>query len=472
MAIASMSFIGGSTLTGYLLVIAKKTSTPLVTEDSISFPPPVAEPLNLVFPTLDPVPHIIEFRDSPDGSALGTLITTFLYDVKNQVVVGEMLFYQVGGMGPNDPPINQPDLTDPYLDGKTIGGVFREGYRYLKPVDEWVPKTGGGVSLVGGLTFSEHEVIIVQINYLTDVASANSGPDNPDYKLITADTTLDITYRNTEIELLGDSTRLVVTLEPISSMPDGTRFHFSTYGGTQLQAVIKTQLGALVFFNNSDSTSIVMGKNEYLTLVKRGTKFKVLESAPGLSMVGEKLTATSLIHPNTLPEDGRPLDGDDYPRLWGWLSQQPTANKITTDDASFNALVHPVGKEGQFIVSTTSGSKKFKMPNTQGWGERGLKSFTVYGTDVKRSYDYPGGTEPGRVGKHFHRSNTEGTPDTSFKRGGAHPDRNWNTGNTDKGGQNSSTDNNKLMNADGTESAIDADENIMKNNGVIYLRRT
>ena len=57
--------------------------------------------------------------------------------------------------------------------------------------------------------------------------------------------------------------------------------------------------------------------------------------------------------------------------------------------------------------------KQFRVPNTQGWSERGLASFTSFNADATRTYDYPGGTAPEKVGQHRHHEfHDNGTTNT------------------------------------------------------------
>lgn len=471
MAVAKMSFFGGSSITGHLLVIAKKTTTPLVEEDRMVYAPPVNNNLNIVFPDLDPVPHTIEFRQSPDGSALGILLTTFLYDVKNQILTGERRFYVVDGPGDTDPASGQAILADPYLDGKVLGGVFKEGFRYLVPGVEFNPYAGGGVELLSGFLWSQGEVAIVDINYLASVPTGTTGAEDTEYKLITEDTILNNTHRNCEMKIQSDNARVSITLEVITDAPEGTFWHFYTTGGNQKQVKFQTQIGNLIQFDNTNFTRLAIGQNESIKIRKRGTAYDVVDIPAGLSMVGQRFSSKFLNHPNTLPEDGRLINGDDYPRLYDWLKiYLPSTHKITTTDALLAGFTHPAGKEGCFIL--TSDSTRFKMPDTQGYYERGLKDFDTYGTDASRSYDYPGGTQPGQVGGHFHDTavQNKNAPASSinptYNRGIPKPVRVWVVNNTVDANQTSSTDINRINNGDY------ASENLTKNDGVIHLVRT
>lgn len=471
MATAPMSFIGGSSLTGHLLIIAKKTTTPLVEEDRLHFAPPVPNPLNTFFDNLLPVPHTIDFRDSPDGTALGTLLTTFLYDVKNRRAISEKRFYRVGGTGAHDPAPGTADIIDPYLDGKTIGGVFKEGFRYLIPEEEWTDYSGGGVSMLSGYLFAEGEVVSVDINYMDDVPNAADLADIPGYKLVTENTTFDATFRNCEIEVIGDGTRVTLTLEVITGIPEGTGYHITSFGGNQYQTKIVTQSGNLILFGNTNFTQIVLGQNEFVKLRKRGTQYRVIECSAGLSMVGERFTATTINHSNALPEDDRIVSGDDYPRLYQWLQlYMPSSHKISTTDALLAGFSRPTDKPGAFIITTDS--NRFRMPNTQALVDKGLKDFDTYGADTARLWDYPGGLQNDQVGPHYHDTAVQNkdAPGSSinpdFNRGKQKPARRWNATNGVDTNQTSSTDINTINNG------AYPTENIVKNIGVINFRRT
>lgn len=398
--------LGQVNIVDHLIVIAKKTTTPLVVEAQESYAPPQPAIRNVVVPAvgdIDPVIYYVDIRESPDGISLGLLLSQFVYDLKNKVVIAERRYYIVNGTGPNDPASEQNILSDPYLDGKDISGVFKEGFRYLMPPTlankEYDPHAGGGIELLNGKTFGDAEVWMVEISYQANQTLPPAGGGlYSGVELIQADTVLSNIHRGKRLKCESNaSSRLVVTLEDVVTVPDATSYHFTSNGGNQFQTRILPAGGQTIVYNGEGYTEMTLAKGEYIRIEKVGTIWEATMVHPGILQVGEKLSATWKDHPNTKPEDGTLYDGDDWPRPWWWIKTKlPVSHYIIDDNVINGGYVHPAGKEGLFVIHSTQ--KKFRMPNTQNLSERGLKNFTAYNTDGQRVYDYPGGVQNGEVG--------------------------------------------------------------------------
>lgn len=393
----------------FLHVRARKVTTPLVVEAFENYPSPLASSFNVLLPStgdIDPTDYYVDFYESSDGTALDLLLAQFVVNAKNNLIIEETRFYKVNGGGANDPASDQDTLTDTYLDGKTISRVFRDGVgRPLAPeaylYKEWELVAGGGIKMLNGQLFSDGEIIAIVISYLGDQQTTGSAGLYNGVVTITADTTLTSTHRNKRIRCVGATSRLVVTLEDVTTVPDASFYHFTHNNGNQFQTKIVPVGGQSITYYNTTYTELTIAPGETLRLEKQGSTWEVVLPLEGVLHVGERTAAGWNAHPNTKPEDGTLYDGDDYPRIWYWLSNSlPSTHKVTDDLVIGGGYVHPVGREGEFVVHSTL--KKFRVPNTQGWSERGLTSFTTFGADASRTYDYPGGTQPEMIGQHTH----------------------------------------------------------------------
>lgn len=460
MANANLS-IGQVNVTQHLLVIMREVSNPTIEVSRQAFAPPHPTSRNIVFTGLNPTTHYVDFRESPDGVTLGTLHATFTFDVKNNIFLSERRFYLVDGERAEDPAGGSTVLTDPYLSGKTIGGVFQEGFRYLVPPEhptlskEYDINPDGGILLLGGNSFSPSQVWSIDIVYNANQTLGGGGGLYNGVITLTGDITLDSTHYNKRLRCESTSSaRQVVSLPPIGSVPDGTTFYFMSNGGNQYQTKIKTNSGEVIKFFDTTESELTISKGEFLYLEKRDGKWEMIMSHHGLMTVGERIAAGFTNHPNTMPEDGRLLDGDDYPRIWWWIKTRLPATHYITDDTVINGgYVHPASRVGQFVVHSTQ--KKFRMPNTQGMWERGLKSFTALGTDTARPYDFPGGFQDQAILEHTHSVMAESTDDQGSGAMVGGSDDNFNDGTV----------------TSGVNSAPVANEQRVKNIGVIYLRR-
>lgn len=455
--------IGQVNITNYLIGIARKTTTPLTIEAQESFAPPHPTTRNVVIPAtgdIDPVIYYVDFYESANGISLDLLLSQFVYDLKNQIIISERRFYKVGSGNPDDPDPDQQILEDAYLDGKTISGVFKEGFRYLRPdtepVPEYLPHTGGGIELQGGLQFSQDETWIIEISYLADQSTGSVGGGFYNgVELIDSDTTLSVSYRNKRLRTEAAATStLVVTLESIASVPDGTFYHFTNNGGTHNQTKILPAGSETIKYNGENYTEMWVGRGEYLRIVRVGIFWEAELVHPFTLQVGERFSGTWKDHPSCKPEEATTLyDGDEWPRIWWWLNNKlPSTHRITDDAVTGGGYTHPQGKEGLFVLHSTL--KKFRMPNTQGWLERGLANFNSYGGDASRGYDYPGGTQGAQVGQ----------VSFSLNKGNGYTGGAQNPGWFAPGDPNHAHPNEVVIMNQGKE-------NMVRNNGVIYMRR-
>jgi hypothetical protein len=477
--------VGQINITGNLIVRARKVSTPLVEEAREVYSAPLPSSFNAIIPAtgdIDPTAYYVDFYESADGTTLDLLLAQFVVQATNEIVTQEVRFYDVGGSGDNDPAPDQPILSDPYLDGKTVTQVFRDGigrplvdpgYSYK----EYDLYTGGGIELLNGQMFSFGEKVAIVISYLTDQQTTSGANMYDGVNSITTSQTLNSAHRNKRIRCAGVTNVLVVTLEDMTVIPDGTFWYFTHNDGSQFQTRVVAHAGQSITYHSSIYTELSIAPGEFMRIEKYGSILEAVLVHDGVLKVGERLAATWEDHPNTKPEDGALYDGDDYPRIWYWLSNfLPATHKVSDVNVESGGYVHPVGKEGLFVVHPTF--KKFRVPNTQGWSEKGLFSFSVFNTDSTRTYDYPGGTMPENVGPHRHHSfHDNGTTNTGTALSPTnYPEKRQGAG---AGIGNANAEYNVC--ASGNEpdvglssNPVQTDEtgvNTVKNVGVIYLRR-
>lgn len=456
--------LGTVNYTDYLHVTASKVSAPsvIVWEDWIDVP---VTNYNFIIPNLAPENYYVRYYDAPDNSSLGTLVAELIVNALTSEVVSERRYYRVGGSGDYDPSDGDISITDPYLIDKDVTGVFKEGFRYLVPTDEWsFDSATGKIDILTGVELANGEVISVDLKYNVGV---NPNPATP-IGLFTS--TIDVTtptYTLTgsdidkRVRCAGSASTQVITLISLASISENQGIYFDNRSkGVAVQVKLLT--------SGSDKircTGFMSGSNEFDEFwVSKGEQFKLIKSDdgywevigdyPGFN-VGERIASGYRNHPNTLPENGALIDGDEYPRLWWWLNNVLPANhKYTSATADSHSFTHAATRRGQFCLHTTL--KKFRMPDTTGLTDKGLKDFNSYGSDTERTVDYPGGYQSDMVGPHTH-------PFRGGRNGGI--DSNPNGGGIRQNDLNPFTFNSGyVLSNDGTETRV-------KNNGVIYLRR-
>lgn len=407
--------LGQVSIVDRMIVRARSTVTPLVIAASIVLEPPHPTTQNIVLPAVGDLPEGIYYVDvieSVDGVTPGLLMIQIVYDLKNKVILSEVRYYRAGYINPGDPVVGSDSIIDPYLDGKEIALVYKEGHRPLVPppydYKEYDLLAGGGIQLLNGQVFGEDEVMAVQISYLGSQSGGGTGGGSgvggyTETVIINESTTLSQVHRNKRLKCESNaSLRLVITLESIATVPEGSFYYFNTNGGVQYQLRILTQSGDSISLGEQSLPEISLGKGEFLRLEKAGTFWEAVLVHHNVEAVGERIMKGLRNVTNTLAEDGALYDGDDYPRIWYYIKNDlPNTHKVIDDAVTGGAYVHPFDRRGMFVLHSTQ--KKFRMPNTQGLYIKGLKSFSLPGSDTDfnnngRLNDYPGGIQGGQVG--------------------------------------------------------------------------
>lgn len=399
--------LGSVNITDYLIVRCRKASDPVPEITRQVFGPAPPTNINLTFLNLDPEEYLFDVYESVDGAALTLFFNSFLIDVPTNTILEEWKPYNVGGSEDGDPAADATEIVDSYLDGKNVVAFIQRGTGPLRPDVEWT-RTSTGIALVGSLFFNDQDVYFAIINYrVTGSSTGNTG--FPQEAIITANVTLDSTYYGKIINLNGTGTRLVVTMDAVANVPDGTEFLFiDQAGGTQKQTKILFQTTEYILWIGANMPEIWVGKGGWLRVKKSAGKYKVISADSSLYEVGRRFSATYNGHWNTHPEDNGLDSADDYPRTWWWINNKlPVGSKIMDDNLDAGGYVRDAAAPGFFIISTTK--RLFRWPNTQDLSEKGLRDFNNYAADADRLNQNPGGKQNGAVGAHRHVMHGFGT---------------------------------------------------------------
>jgi hypothetical protein len=401
--------LGTVNYTDYLRVSAAKVSDPS-TEVFVDYINTPITSLAFVIPGLDPTNYYIRFRDAPTIGSLGTLVSEAFVNAQTGEWLYERRFYAIGGLA-GGASNTDTVLTDVYLLNKNVTGVFKEGFRYLEPGGSECtinPDNGAGAGTITlhTTTYANEEKYCVEIKYNAGgtVGAAPSGLFSATIAVTGATYTVSAADKGKRFCLDCSGSKQDVTLPALSGLAAGDFLYFEhKRDGTQAQSRILTTGADKILYNGLNIgtnllSEIWVSKGKSLYLRKEGTRYEVIFDYDG-DKVGERQAQTYKSHPNWLPEDARLLDGDEYPALYWWVRNVlPSAQKITDDTVVGGGYVHPTDKVGLFVIHSTL--KKFRLPNTQGLVEKGLKNFNTYGADTDRAYDYPGGFQDWRQGEY------------------------------------------------------------------------
>ena len=419
--------LGSVNITDYLIVLCKLASDPGPELSRQVFGPNPSN-VNVTFLNLNSDTYIFEVYESPDGVALAQFFERFEIDVPTNTILEEWRPYNVGGSNSYDPPANtdatpSTTITDPYLDGKNVVSFQQRGTSALRENIEW-QRTTTGIALLGGLFFNDQDVYFAVINYRVSGSSTGNTPTQTEVNIV-ANTVLDSSYYNKIINLNGTGTKLVVTLDSVANIPDGTEFIFiDEEGGTQRQTKIVPQTGEFIMWNGLNMPETWVGKGEYLKIKKRGTKYKIITAPDGMNKVGTRFSGIYNNHINAHPEDNSLWSADDYPRIWWFIvNLLPANSKIIDDNVTDAGYVRPVNRQGQFVISTTK--RQFRFPMTAGLSEKGLKDFNTYANNTDRTGTDPGYFQGQKFPNHRHIMHENGLIKTPGQ-----PDLNLSTENT------------------------------------------
>jgi hypothetical protein len=380
--------LGQVNITDYLIVRIREVGAPTAVVDSQPFGPAPSGVINIDFPNVNPVTHYVDFYESVDGTALTALLALYTVDARTNQLLYERRFYVVGQTA--GATAGQTDIVDSYLNGKNIAGFAQRGFGALIPSVEWSFSGSTITNLIGNL--SDGDTYYVDITYTQPVTAASNKQFFAGIKTLTTNTTLDNTYYNNRIRVNGGNAHI---LPDAGTVPDGTMFYFIS----QQLGIPQSKISSASSFLQpwGALTEVWLGKGEHLWLEKvtiSGTPYyEVVNGHDNLQLVGQRFAGTSTHSLNVLAEDDQTHNAADYPRMWWWLNNKADAGTVVVDDS----LARPANKQGLFIISPTN--LQFRMPNTQGLSEKGLLSFSSFGGDSSRAYDYPGGYQADQVGQ-------------------------------------------------------------------------
>lgn len=403
------------------------TAAPVGNETNVIFEtwidsPPVLPYFYLVLP--NPIIYIIKFYDAPTNVDAGVLLQpSLLVNGLEAQYQFEERWYETGDMPTSDAGVSTIDSTgrlinDPYLIGKDIFSYFKEAFRPLKLTAEVTyDKDTGDIAILSpisgvGPAGSGERFRIVIINKVGG-NGATSGEFSGTIDIPDLNYTIDAADINKRFRLIGTAAIQTITFPTVAAVSDGGFLYLdNTVGGVAIQPKLIMPGTDKIKFNGfnlmvNEFAEFWVTRGKFVKLQKNGLYWEVIGNYEGLG-VGKRFAGTWIDHPNTLPEDGRLIDGDEYPRLYWWLMNiLPATHKIQDDllvNTGYTYATAHANMPGLFVVH--SSLKKFRMPTTEGLTEKGLLDFDSYNVDSSRYYDYPGGRQGEKL-----QSNTDNLKD-------------------------------------------------------------
>ena len=303
-------------------------------------------------------------------------------------------------------------INDPYLDGK-VYSVNRRGTELMVKGVEWdnddadmqvrLLLTDGGDN---GDIFSDGEIVILQfqpqispiIGAPNAIARFTSG-----IQLLNGDTNLTAsTYR----KLLVIITRGIMTLG--ADYPENVLCAFTQNTTGNGQSTIQAPSGQTILYNGAEISSLWVGKNDRVGLVRSGDIWYVAYDSLGYDRIGQ-IVPGRLPGANQIIAQGQTVLRADYPRLLDYLNRLNTEYPGTV----VNSATWPTSKT---YWGFGNGTTTLQVPDLRGYFPRWLDLDAGIDADriIASLQNKPGSPEGQSLQAHNHgldtRLLTEGVP--------------------------------------------------------------
>lgn len=370
--------------TGSLIVVCKKASAPLVeVARSAALPFPVAQVVS--FGNLSPETYIFEFWQSLDGTTLNTLIRLWSIDASQDSDPSVKTYeYIVDNGGTEGTPGNGDYWADPVQDDTEIvderyAGVSKEDVkvemRGIGPrrTDEWDLRTGGGIQLTtAGEVFNNGDSIFVTVFKKQSSPPAVSSSDYTDVVNVTADDTIDSTYKNKLVNCTSSLPVTTLTFPAFNTMAD-QKIKFTTAGmqGNYLTLVFTTMLfdGGKVHLTKGRTFEI---------MIKSGVPYELSNITDKGYDVRGKREFSDDVKPHQRLRDGTIYQVAEYSGIVEWIKTLPASSIIGTR-ASWNTDAN----RHKFYLN--EGLGEFSFPDDRNMHVRALNAFD--GSEVIGRYN-------------------------------------------------------------------------------------
>jgi len=270
-------------LSGNLIIRWVKASAPLAEVGRNDNPSLLTFPYDdtYLIEDLQPVVYLVQLWRSDDGIALDQLLTEWAQDA-SQSGTGTIRTYQyvvdrgwtnvtqaTGDEVWADPADLDVVLIDERLEGFTKDDLIVHEAGYGNRVDaDYDLVSGGGIELLGGLTFNSGTswFITVASTSAVSTSTTTSGAKYAGVQEITADDDFDDTLYNKLCPINGAGTFIQVNFPDLALIPDGTHATFNTHQGSQNYTRFQLDTGDSVRFMNADVNFFDVAKNETVDL--------------------------------------------------------------------------------------------------------------------------------------------------------------------------------------------------------------
>lgn len=302
---------------------------------------------------------------------------------------------------PDDPVSGGDIVVDTSLDGKVYSLELR-GIGFLEKGVEWDNDVvGGGWRLLNGTTFNSAEFYTVHFH--PQISPIISTPDAigkfvSGVQLISSNTTITTGMFRKLIVLTNGYT---VTLS--ATWPENVILSITHNGPSNKQGVITAPGGQSFAWNGGTTSTLWLGRNERVGLIRSGTSWYVVYDTMGYDRVG-LIIAGRLAGANQLIAQGQTVLRSDYPRLLDYITRLNAAYPgVVVNAAQWSS--------NKTLWGFGDGSTTIQIPDLRGYFPRWLDLGA--GIDADRDSSgigsKPGSAESDSLRAHGHRTIGDGT---------------------------------------------------------------
>lgn len=379
-------------VTAGVIIVIYKTTAPASEVARLYRAGPQTTPWNFVFADIVDGVYIVRIHETTDGTTLGLMRHDYWQDaITNQILAADGWFDVAGG-GPTDPADGATSQIDASRAGKIVRNLFQEGFRFLKPGVECDLSDPTEIKLLGGRTFAAGSRWYYELAESVTSASPVAAGDYATIEEFSGNKVLANTDAGKTWMFTASGTTQVTTLPLLSTVSDGDGFVIVHDGGPVINVELAVSGGDVIRFRGNDKNKLYLGKGELVKVIKKGIKWRVVNSIGQWDQVGSRIGVDKQPD-NALIADGSLIDGNIYKRLYEFVTSLPAGQQI-----SLTTWAGSPTKQRFFAVNTSS--KIMRLPDMRGMTIRGLKN--IGSTDTERPDNIPGGFQAWSVGPHQH----------------------------------------------------------------------
>lgn len=259
--------------------------------------------------------------------------------------------------------------------------------------DYTIDSTTGDWTLINGTTIGDQQDFVIHFQPQISAAPQPSISAITSGIILTANTTLDSSYKNKAIYLQGAGSSITTPLPALSTVADYDYLVFFSSGGMHTTAIIPVNGTDKIQYQGL-ATGLELCQGETLKLFKANGVWNVDGPLPGFDAAGQLIETYLLDTPNAIIADGSLLDRLQYNRLYN----RANAANAFVSEANWGLSTGGVFTNKGFFTQGTS-SSNFRIPDLRVYGS--LRA--IDGTSR-----LPGSFQKEMVGPHDHTTHGKG----------------------------------------------------------------